>query len=297
MTTTFDQLVHEVRASLQGFNLTRNQVTFLNGPINASVTSIVVDDASLVRPGVIEIGSECIDIQSVNTTTNTLTVSPDGRGFDLTTADSHGDNSRVTVQPSYPTWRVEQAINNTLVGVWPTLFGVGTTSFTYTPATQTYSLPADAEGVLKVSATVVGPSPDQPEIYSYKFNSAAPTAEFATGNCITLGETPEPGQTVTVIYRKVPTELASGDNLTDSGLSETARRCIVYGAVAELLSYVDAVRVLTDTAVAKEMGGDIRVGSATQLSAQLTARYQMELAKEQERLRLAYPLRVTRMGR
>lgn len=295
--STFDELVHEVRATLQGFNLTREQVTFLDGAINASVTSIVVDDASLVRPGIIEIGSECIDVQSIDTGSDVLTVSPDGRGFDLTTAAAHADGARVTVHPAYPTWRIQRAINNTIVGVWPTLFGVGTTSFTYTPATQTYSMPADAEGVLKVSATVVGPSPDQPEIYSYKFNSAAPTAEFATGNCITLHEAPDPGQTVTVAYRKAPSELSSGDSLTDSGLSETARRCIVYGAVAELLSYVDAVRVLTETAVAKEMGSDIRVGSATQLSAQLTARYQMELLKEQDRLRTAYPPRVRRMGR
>jgi len=295
--STMDDLVHEVRATLNGYNLTRDQVTFLNGAIDASVTSIVVDDASLVRPGIVEIGTECIYVQSVNTGTNTLTISPDGRGYDRTTAATHADNARVTIQPAYPTWRIERAINNTIVGVWPTLFAVGTTSFTYSPTTQTYSLPAAAEEVLKVTATVVGPSPDQPEIYSYRFNSAAPTAEFATGNCITLNEAPEPGRTVTVVYRKIPTELASGDNFTASGLSETARRCIVYGAVAELLSYVDAVRVLADTAVAKEMGSDVRVGSATQLSAQLTARYQMELGLEKERLRMAYPMRVRRIGR
>lgn len=201
------------------------------------------------------------------------------------------------MNPLYPTWRIGSAINDTILGMWPDLFGVGTTSFVYTPSTTTYSLPAEVENVLKVTATTFGPSKDQPEINRYEFNSNAPTAEFATGNCISLGQVPEPGRTVTVTYAKAPTELSAGDAFTDSGLRESARRCILYGAVAQLVSLVDSRRVATDSAVASEYDSQQRVGTATQMAAQLTARYQMELEQEKRRLRQAHPARLRITGR
>lgn len=295
MVTTLDSLVTEVRATLRGFGLVREQVTFLNGSITNSASSITVDDGTLLQPGVIEIGSECIWVQSI--ASNVLTVSPDGRGWDGTTAASHADNSRVVLNPPYPTWRLQRAINDAIVGSGPDIFGVGTTSFTFNPSVSTYSLPADADGVLKVTADTIGPSREQAEIYEYKFNSAAPTGEFATSNCITLLREPFPGRTVTVAYRKNPSAIASGDNLSVSGLGESARACIVYGALSRLLSFVDAGRTLTDSAVAAEFADLNRIGTATQLAAQLTARYQLELSQERRRLDMAYPPKVTWRGR
>lgn len=295
--STFNDLVNEVRATLRGYGLVRERVSFLNGSITNSATTITVVDGTQFEPGLIEIGDEVIDIQSISG--NVLTVSPDGRGFDGTTAAAHSNNARVTSDPPYPTWRLRRAINDTIVGTWPTLFGVGSTSFTYTPGVTTYSMPADAESILLVTATVLGPSGEQAEINRYLFDSSAPTSQFATGNCITLREVPEPGRTVTVTYAKAPSELVSGDNFTTSGLRETARRCIVYGAVAQLISFVDTARSLADSAVASELAGlqGNGVGSATRVAAQLTARYQLELDQEQRRLRTVYPVKIRIRGR
>ena len=295
MTTSFTALVNEVRATMRGYNLYREQVTFLNGSITNSALSAVVDDGTLIRPGVIEIDSECLWVQSIST--NTLTISPDGRGWDSTTAASHSDNVRVTVSPPLPAWRIQRAINDTIIGTWPTLYGVASTSFTYSGATTTYSLPADCVGVLQVTTTDIGPSNELPEINQYKVDLNAPTAEFATGKCITLREAPLPGRTVTVTYQKAPVALASGDNLTTSGLQETARSLVVYGTVARLLAFVDASRSISDTALASEMAGVNKIGTATQLAAQMTARYQMELDQEQARLRRLHPVKVRRIGR
>lgn len=287
MPTTFDDLVNEVRETLRGYGLTREQVTFLNGAANASTTSITVDDGTAVRAGVIEIDSECIYVQS--TAGNVLTVSPDGRGWSRTTATSHADNSRVTVNPPLPTWRIQRAINDTIVGTSPTLFGIATTTFVYDGVTTTYDLPATCVGVLKVTTTDPGPEDEKYEIHKYKVNLEAGT--------ITLGEAGLPGQTITVTYRKPPTELTTGQNLTVSGLAETARALVVYGAIARVLSFVDAHRALDDSAVASVMGDSVRLGAATQLAAQMTARYQLELSQEQARLRDAYPVKVRWAGR
>jgi hypothetical protein len=290
MTTAFDDLVREVRSVMRGYGLVQEGVAFLSSSINATALTITVTDATALSPGLVEIDSEVIYIQSISS--NTLTVAPDGRGWDGTTAATHASSARVTANPPYPTWRLERALNDSIVGVFPDVFGVASTSFTYNPSVTTYSIPADAEDILKVTTTVLGPSMEQVEIHRYSFNSNAPTTEFATGNCLTLSEAPDPGRTVTVTYMKAPSELASGDDFIDSGLRETARPAVVYAAVARLLSFVDATRTLVDSAVGAEFGADQRVGTATQLAAQMSARYQMELDKEQARLRKAHPPRV-----
>lgn len=292
--TTLDDLVREVRSSLRGYGLIRDRVTFLNGGLNSVDLTFTVDDGTLINPGIVEIGDECIYVQSV--ASNVATIAPDGRGWDGTTPAVHADNARVTSDPPYPTWRIESAINDVIVGTWPTLWGVASTTFTFNPAVSTYSLPADCERVLSVSTTVLGPSLDQHPIHKFSFESNSNTGEFATTNSITLHECPEPGRTVTVTYAKAPAAIASGDDLTDSGLRESAKRCVVYGAVAHLLSYVDAARALAGSAVNNEMSEATRIGSASQLSAQLTARYQMELGMEQSRLREAHPA-IIRWGR
>jgi hypothetical protein len=290
VTTTFEDLIREVRSTLRGYGLARDSIAFLSSGVDASVLTITVDDASGLRPGIIEIDSECIYVRSI--TGNVLTVAPDGRGWDGTTAVTHLANARVTANPPYPRWRLEDAINDALVGVFPDIFGIGTTSFTYNPSITTYSMPADAEDIVKVTTEVNGPSQEQVQINKYTFNSNAPTGAFATGNCITLGEAGDPGRTITVVYTKQPSRLATGDDLVDSGLRETARSVVVFGALADLVARVDPARATVDSAAASEFADTQRVGTATQLAAQLTARYQMELTKEQGRLRKAHPPRV-----
>lgn len=295
MAATFDDLVREVRSTLRGYGLNREQVTFLNGGLTNSASTFTVDDGTLIQPGIVEIENECIYVQSI--ATNTVTVTPDGRGWDGTTAASHADNKRVTVNPPFPTWRIARAINDTIIGTYPTLWGVGVTTFAFNGSVSTYALPADATEVLSVSATVIGPSKEQAEIYEYKFEANADATQFPTGKCITLRAFPDFGQTVTVAYQKAPSEITTGDNLTVSGLRDTARALVVYGATSRIVSFLDSSRASIGSAIGAEIADTNRIGTATQLAAQLTARYQMELGAEQKRLRLANPPRMRRVGR
>lgn len=75
--------------------------TQLNGAINDSTLTVVVDDASnLCAPGVITIDSERMKVASIST--NTLTIASGGRGFDGSSAASHSDNAAVSAfVPAY----------------------------------------------------------------------------------------------------------------------------------------------------------------------------------------------------
>ena len=75
---TFNDLVTEVRESLRGYGLIREQVAFLTAPINASTLTIPVDDASGIQPGIVEIDGESIYGRAAADTP--LPAAPDGRG-------------------------------------------------------------------------------------------------------------------------------------------------------------------------------------------------------------------------
>ncbi|HET6917277.1 MAG TPA: hypothetical protein VFH56_14380 [Acidimicrobiales bacterium] len=298
--TTFDGLVTQCQQALQGYGLSQPRAAFIStvGGITAADLSFTVDDATDLSQGAAEIEDEIVFIQSVDTATNTVTVAPDGRGWYGTTAATHAANTRLTFEPVWFRQRIKTAINDTIIGTWPMLFGVGTTSFTYNTAVNTYELPTDAERVLKISATTFGPTREQQQVKRYRQALDAPTAEFTSGKTVTIEEPCYPGATVTVTYMKAPAALVNGsDDLTSSGLRETAKQAVLYGACAELVSFMDPDRLAVDSATAQMAQYSYRstgnqVGAAAQIASQLTARYQFEVQREQRRLREVTPVPV-----
>lgn len=288
--TTFLGIQNEVIQTLHGYGLDQPRAAFLSGSITSSATSFTVTDASSVEQGLAEIEGELVYIESVDRTTDTVTLSPDGRGYYGTTAATHAANTRMTIAPTWPRNRVKQAINDVIASVYPSVFGVAQTQFDFSPAVSTYSLPAEAEAVLSVTADLNGPSQEQQQIRHYAFSAKAPTDDFATGRSISLHESVTPGRTVTVTYKKQPSALsADSDLLTASGLRTTARLMIVYGACSQLLAFMDASRLPVSTAEASGYAENNQVGQASRISGQLYLRFQAELEAERARLRETTP--------
>lgn len=283
--------------SLNGYGAPSPRASFLNGAVTSTALSMVVDNADDFSQGIAEIGSELVYIESVDTATKTLTISPDGRGFYGTAAATHADNTRVTMNPVWPRVRVEAAINEAIAGTYPVLYGVDTTSFTFNPSQTTYPLPADCVQVLSVTYDTVGPSQDQQPIHRYEVNLSAPVGPFPTGNAITLGQAVQPGRTVTVTYKKAPAAITSSDEFTVSGLRSTAWKAVKLSATSELLNYIDTARLPLDTATAAEMAERNQIGSAARISTQLWQRYLIELEQERRRQAAETPVPVVVRGR
>ena len=292
--TTFRELQDEVLHTLQGYGLDQPRTAWLTATRSSSALTVPVDSTTSLAAGIAEIESEQVYIQSVDHNANTVTIAPDGRGWYGTTAAEHVANTRVTFSPTWPRQRVKSAINDTIVGTYPTLFGVAQTQFTYNPSVTTYSIPAEAERVLSVTADVNGPSLEQQNVRHYQFNSTSPTDDWATTNSLTLHEAVTPGRTVTVTYQKAPSALATdAAQLTTSGLRETAKLAIVYGTVSQLVSHMDTARLAVDTAQGDEYDERNQVGQASRISGQLYLRYQSELEAERRRLRATTPVAIS----
>jgi hypothetical protein len=291
--TTFKNLQDEVLMALHGYGLSQPRTTFLVSGISATDLTATVRDTSDIDMGLAEIDGELVFIESVNRAAATITFSPDGRGYYGTTAAAHAANARLTFAPTWPRQRVKSAINDVILGVWPSLFGVAQTQFTYTPAVTTYQLPAEAEAVLSVTADTFGPSRQQQRITRFHMDPLAPTDEFATQASVTLLETVSPGATVTVTYKKQPTILsADADTIASSGLRESARQLLMLGACAQLLSMMDVSRLTVDTAPADEMDNRNQIGTAARLANQFQLRFEMEVEKERQRLRETTPAKI-----
>lgn len=294
MALTFRQVQDEVLQVLTGFGLEQPRVSYLTIAVNATDLTFTLKNAANFDQGLAEIEDELVYVDAVDKSANTLTIAPDGRGWYGTTAASHGVNTRITCAPAWSRNRVKAAINDVITGVYPTLWGVAQTQFTFNPSVTTYSLPADAERVLKVTADVNGPSKEQQEIHRYSVNMVAPTDDWATTNTITFQEGVTPGKTVTVTYFKQPSELSTDSaNFTTSGLRESAKLAIVYGACAQLASYVDLARLPVDTAEGDEFDSKVQVGTASRIAGQLRLYHENEVEKERKRLRAATPIPIT----
>ena len=292
--TTFNELVEEVLINLEGFTLRQDRTTYLTAGIDSDDLNLALASGDNIGKGIVEIDDELIHIDSVDRSDRSAVISPFGRGYRGTTAASHSANARVTFAPSFPRISVKRAINDTLRASYPNLYGVSTYTFTFNASQNTYQLPVDAETILMVSWDTIGSSQEWLPIRRWRHDPMANTTDFANGNSITLNEAILPGRSVQVVYAKTPTALSSGSDVftTVTGLEESSRDVIVYGASYRMASFLDPGR-LTFTAPEADANDQTRpFGSGTSTARYLYSLYQQRLQEEANRLNGKYPVRV-----
>lgn len=287
MATTFTDLKNEVYMHVYGYARDQEQVTYVSTAVGTTTaTSIVVGDSTQVSRGLLEIEDELLWVQSTDATTNTLTIAPWGRGYLGTTAATHAQNVQVTSNPRFPRYSISRTINEAILAVYPQLFGVAQTDLTYSASQSSYELPAAADRVLSARWELPGPSNEWERISRWR-----ETLDGASNvNEIVIDAGIVPGRTVRVVYAKKTTELsAGGDLLTATGLAESARDVIVFGAVARLLMLSESGRLQSRAMESSELLEDVPPGTALTAGRRYMEMYQMRLLEERKRLLERYP--------
>jgi hypothetical protein len=189
---------------------------------------------------------------------------------------------------------VKRAINDTIRAVYPSVYGVASTTFSFNPSVTTYSLPAEAQTVLAVSYDTIGPSNEWLPIRRWRHDPTSNIGEYATGNAISIYEAIVPGRTVNVVYTKTPTPLSNAGDVftTVTGLEERSRDLIVYGAAYRMASFLDPGRLNFTSPEADQNDQTRPFGSGTNTARYLLALYQQRLQEETNRLHGKYPVRV-----
>lgn len=295
---TLGDMIDEVRSNLAGYTMRQDRITYLanTSGITDSSTSITIGSSSNLAKGVIEIDEELIWIDSFDKTSSTLNVIPGfGRGYSNTTAAAHSQYAQVTLSPTFPRVNIKQAINDTIDSVYPKLWSINSTTFTYIPAVTTYALPSNAEDIFAVSWQAVGPSKEWIPVQRWRADGMANSAAFG-GSEITISiyDAITAGRTVQVWYTSQPTRLASNgqDFASITGLPETSRDIIIYGACYRLLSFLDAGRI--NLTSAESDNADTKIPSTAGVSASkyIFALYQQRLQEESAKLLGKYPTKI-----
>ena len=293
---TFDQLVDEVKSNLQGYTLRQDRITYVSNANGLTTTSsaITVGSASNLAKGIIEIDDELIWIDNFDKQNNVLNVAPGfGRGYMGTTASPHTQYAQVTLAPTFPRVTIKKALNDTVRSLYPKLFAVGSTTFTFNASQTTYALPADAETVLYASWQTTGSSLEWLPINRWRSDGLANTTAFPTGNTINIYENIQPGRTVQVWYAKEATPLVNNgdDFVTVTGLPASCQDVVIYGTCARLLSFIDPGRLNLTSAEADTMDSKIPSTAGTSSARYLYALFQQRLQEESLKLADKYPIR------
>ena len=290
--TLFSELIDETSLSLTGYTNRQDQATFLTSPMAATDLTFVVADGTVLTRGLVEIDDELIWVDSFDRTSNTATIPAYGRGFRDTTAAVHTAGTRVTITPSFPRSVIRRNLQQAIDAVYPDLFGIYYTLFTFQAAVTTYVLPDECVDVLAASWQTIGPSKEWLPIRHYRVDRTANPIVWNSGKTISIREGIIPGRQIMVTYTKKPTVLLyDTDDFSMTGLEDTCREVIVLGAAYRTAMYLDFGRVPAMSAEAGSMGQNNPVGSAVNIGRSIQNLYQQRLQIEIRRLQEQFPPR------
>jgi len=294
---TFSQMTSEVQSNLQGYSLRQDRITWVatSGGISATDLNIKIGSADNLAKGIVQIDNELIWVNSFDRQNLTLNVAPGfGRGYQGTTPSPHAENAQVILTPTFPITMIQQAINDTINSLYPKLFQVASTTFTFNAAQIAYPLPDDARDVLYGSWQTPGPSKEWLPINRWRIDRMANVAAFNTNKTVNLYEKIVPGRTVQIYYSTIPSNLTNynDDFAAVTGLPESSRDVVTLGAAYRLLSYIDTGRINLSSAEADLADTKLPSSAGASASKYIFALYQQRLAEESTKLQDRFPIRL-----
>lgn len=293
MTITFNDLIERVLGQIQGYGSQQETSTWVNqiGGITSTAKQFIVNETAQMGRGLIEINDELMYVDRTDNLTKQVYLAPWGRGFRGTIPATATNETKVTVAPAYPRFMVKQAINDTILAVYPDLYGVGVHTFAYNTAVTSYSIPAVADYVLAVKWQTLGSSKEWLDVRRYDFDKTSNTTNFAGGKSILLFDGIDAGRTVQVTYAKAPTTLSAVGDVYENvtGLLSSTVDVITYGTISRLLAGADASRVASTSVEADMLDRAKPIGSGSAASRYFLGLYTQRLQDEAAGLRDLYP--------
>ena len=267
---------------------------------SASTTSLTYvanlwtpEEEELIGSGsILEIGQELMMVEDINTVSRTITVE---RARLNSTIATHATGADIILKPRYPRMNVANAIGDQIIGLYPALYAVKTTTLT-TTSTQYVEAPADCKRILKArlnnsTSSVTNYADIALELLTdFTPSSTNAAVQFPTG--------PTSGKSVYVVYAAQftrPTAEANDLN-TVSGLEEFHEQIVMVGAVAQMLSELD-VDTPTQNYITESLQAAVYpVGSSTSIRNSLLQYQQILINQARKNLRARYPESVSING-
>jgi hypothetical protein len=293
--TTLEDLRQRVRSQVMGFTRDQQQVAVLAVAATATDTTLSLDTvtAKNVSRGLIEIDDELILLQSVDLSTSVATVigGVNGRGREGSTAATHDINALVTMSPVIPRVRLTEAINQTILAMYPKVPIFGTVEISKLAPVFEYELPADCMEIWYIVSDTVGPTQVHYPSPRWRFNPKAPTSDFPSGKSIQLLDFVTPGRAIRIVYCKAPAQLVNAtDTISVSGYDDRMAETIVWGALARLVPAFESARLQQLAVEGTERANLVPAQAATKTAAYYEALFQQALQLERDRIMDEVPM-------
>lgn len=278
--SSFATMVEDTLSEASSYIRNQESITVLTQAADADDVELIVDDATQISKGLVEIGDELVYVKSVNKNAGTATVLPGGRGWKGSTAVSHAVNTIIRNNPTFPRAQIKRAINDTINAV--DLRAIKSTEFEFDGTRYAYVLPTDFDNITGVSWNAPDTTEVWPIIRRYRVDRNYRTEDAPTvdRSAIVLNEYPQPGRIVRVQYTGFPTSLTSGGNFSDTGLPASCEDVIRLGAIWRLLSTVDSGKVVANSPSADLVDTPIRPGDSTTVARYVYQLFTVRLAEE-----------------
>lgn len=290
MTTTLSNLIDEVAINLAGYTLHQDRATYLTTAVSTTTSTsaspliLQLGSTDGVGKGIIEIDEELMWVDSYDRVANTATVSPFGRGYLGTTAATHAVDAKVTISPTFPRSAIKRAINDTIQAMGSQLFAIKSTRFTYQIPQITYAFnDLNIKNILSLDWQTVGPSKEWRPIRNWDWDSKADTTVWGpAAQTITIGDFITPGRPIKVLYGANPAVFTSNsqDYADQSGLDESTKDIVIYGAIYRLLSFLDPARAAQVSPQADETDSKRPYGASQSVVKQIYALYTQRVQEE-----------------
>lgn len=300
--TTLGQLIEQTRHALSGFGNAHDAVTALSGALNATATTVTVEDARTVggapiaARGTAEVDFEIVRVKTVDPTNGTVTLFPFGRGYNGTTAAAHAAGAEVRFNPSWPASTVAQHINGVLTEVYPSVYAVKAHETVFPSGGGAIDLPAEAVGVLAVYVE----DQQRPDQWVREDRWAFNKTSTTIGKGLRVGGHHNPGSALRVVFKAQPApfDLAGAttqDFEATTGLSARCADLIQIGVAARMAPFIDVSKLPHLGVAPRDSEGKAPGVGATQ-SRLLYSLFQQRIDQEAAVLAQEHPIRLHRTG-
>ena len=304
-------MINEVSMNLSGYTLQQDRATYLSAAITTTTSSstspliMSLGSTENVGKGIVEIDEELLWVDSYDRVGGTATISPYGRGYLGTTAATHTADTKVTIAPTFPSFAIKRAINDTISAVGSSIFAADTTTITSNAAVAAFRLPttvtlnttADSlniRNILSMAYQSIGASKEWVPIRTWRFDGNANTTAFTSGQTISVYDNIPSGRTIQIVYSKDPTPFTTTADVftTKTGLLESCKDLIILGATYRLLSNLDPARASMISPQADETDAKRPYGSSQSITKQIYALFNQRLTEEIKKQQDIYPIRI-----
>jgi hypothetical protein len=300
--TTLGQLIAHTRHALSGFGNAQDAVSALSAPLDATSTTVSVDDARAVggspiaARGTAEVDFEVLRVKSIDPVDGTITLFPFGRGYNGTTAVAHATGTEIRFNPAWPASTVAQHINGVLTEIYPSVYAVKAHETVFPSDRGAIDLPGDAVSVLAVYVEDEQRADQWVREDRWDFKKDSSTI----GKGLRVGGHRRPGLALRVMYKARPVRFDLSGALTQdfaavTGLTERCADLIQIGVAARMAPFIDVSKLPHLGVAPRDSEGSAPGVGATQARL-LYSLFQQRIDQEAAVLAQEHPIRLHRTG-